>query len=474
MQSAALKSNQSAVFAVDELRWYRRCHDSAERRVSAHLGRRFLRPRYVFFTAAHLWVVDERQPVAALIDPHTESLAGLVAWTDLPPALPGSGPVQIAADESGLWIQNHRDGPLVHVGIDGIDRSEYTEGHHLIAAGRGGAWCMTPPRRHNDIAPSPDIPPRTLRRKPTLLVSKPGGGMRRVEVDTAAMVSAEFDESSLYLGVEHDPWERVPRVDSAGGKRPGFELRYSSSVLQIPLHDPAPLRIDRNTYLCAEDRQVGYTSEYADKYYNENHYRKRAFDGNVRWYWGKDPIARGATTVRAYRGEDSSPVTTLLLPGMDVAHGVAGAGRLWLVARTATRPAVGRSVLSAGVDGGIHSLITGGIDITDRCWPVGPEPLDHHGYVQYCLRSLDRMRFSDKVDQVSAAYVGHWPSGRIHVRFRHRDYPGLVLTARLNLYDEQGVRLDNLLSYASAELGEQADTRAYPPASEAIEGVLHV
>lgn len=37
-----------------------------------------------------------------------------------------------------------------------------------------------------------------------------------------------------------------------------------------------------------------------------------------------------------------------------------------------------------------------------------------------------------------------------------------MLTARLNLYDEQGIRLDNLLSYASAELREQADTRAYP------------
>ncbi|KZF17604.1 hypothetical protein A2J01_24800 [Rhodococcus sp. EPR-134] len=419
-------------------------------------------------------MVDERQPVAALIDPHTESLAGLVAWTDLPPTPPGFGPAQISADESGLWIQNHRDGPLVHVGTDGIDRSEYTEGHHLIGAGRAGAWCMTTTRRHNDISPSPDIPPRTLRRKPALLVSKPGGGMRLVEVDAAAIVSAEFDESSLYLGVEHDPWERVPRVDGTGGKRAGFELRYSSSVLQIPLHDPAPLRIDRNTYLCAENRQVGYASEYADVSYNENHRRKRAFDGNVRWYWGKDPIARGATTVRAYRGEVPSPVTTLMLPGMDVAHGVAGARRLWLVARTATRPAGGRSVLSTGVDGGIHSLITGGIDITDRCWPVGPEPLDHHGYVQYCLRGLDRIRFSDKVDQVSATYVGHWPSGRIHVRFRHRDYPGLMLTARLNLYDELGVRLDNLLSYASAELREQADTRAYPAASEAIAGVLHV
>jgi len=455
-------------------RWYRRCHDFAERRVSAHLGRRFLRPRYVFFAAAHLWVVDERQPVAALIDPHTESLVGLVAWTDLPPAPPGSGPVQIAADESGLWIQNHRDGPLVHLGIDGIDRSEYTEGRHLVAAGSAGAWCMMTTRRHDDIAPSPDIPPRTLRRKPALLVSKPGGGMRHVEVGAAAIISAEFDESSLYLGVEHDPWERVPRVDSTGGKRAGFELRYSSSVLQISLHDPDPLRIDRDTYLCAEDRQVACTSEYADVSYNEKRRRKRAFDGDVRWYWGKDPSTRGATIVRALRGEDPSPVTTLMLSGMDVAHGVAGVGRLWLVARAATRPAVGRSVLSTGVDGGIHSLITGRIDITDRCWPVGPEPLDHHRYVQYCLRGLDRIRFSDKVDQVSARYVGHWPSGRIHVRFQHRDYPGLLLTARLNLYDEQGIRLDNLLSYASAELREQADTRAYPPASEAIAGVLHV
>jgi len=73
------------------------------------------------------------------------------------------------------------------------------------------------------------------------------------------------------------------------------------------LHDPTPQRFSRDTYLCAEDRQVGYTSEYADMYDTENNRRKRAFDGNVRWCWGKDPIARGATTVRAYRGEDSSP-----------------------------------------------------------------------------------------------------------------------------------------------------------------------
>ncbi|MCE4266319.1 hypothetical protein [Rhodococcus globerulus] len=302
-----------------------------------------------------------------------------MAWTDLPPVPPGSGPVQIAADESGLWIQNHRDGPMVHVGTDGIDRYEYTEGRHLIGAGRAGAWCVTTTHWRNDIAPSSDIPPRMPRRKPALLVTKRGGGMRRVEVDAAAIVSVDFDESSLYIGVEHDPWERVPRVDVTGGKRAGFEFRYSSSVLQIPLHDPAPQRIDRDTFPRAENRQVGDTSEYADVSYNENHCRKRAFDGDVRWHWGKDPIAHGSTTVRAYRGEDPSPVTTLMLPGVDVAHGVAGARRLWLVARTATRPAADRAVLSTGFDGGIASLITGGIDITDRCWPAGPGPLDHQG-----------------------------------------------------------------------------------------------
>lgn len=80
---------------------------------------------------------------------------------------------------------------------------------------------MTTTRRHNDILLSPDIPPRTLRRKPALLVSKLGGGMRRIEVGAAAIVSFEFEKSSLYLGVEHDPWERVPRVGGGRGTLPG-------------------------------------------------------------------------------------------------------------------------------------------------------------------------------------------------------------------------------------------------------------
>ena len=62
----------------------------------------------------------------------------------------------------------------------------------------------------------------------------------------------------------------------------------------------------------------------------------------------------------------------------------------------------------------------------------------------------------------------------LHISFTHDDYEGLTLVTRLKLYDEQGQRLDNITSYAPAELMEQADTRDYPNRSHAIDGVLYV
>lgn len=441
--------------------------------MSAHIERRFLRPRYVFFASGYMWVIDERQPVAALFDPHTEQLEHLASWSDLPPASAGARRSEIAADDTGIWVQNQQDGPLVHVGVHGIDHAEYTEGHTLICAGRGGAWCATITRRRTDIAPSPDIPPRRTPVPPALLVACPDGGTCHVEVDAAAIVSVDFDESSLYVGIEHDPWIRVPTDGEGRGKRPGFEVQYSSSVLQVPLHGPVPRRIGRDTHPCAEDRKVDYTNEYADVSYNETHRRKRAVDSSLRWYWGKDPNIEEITVVRAYGNEESAPVTALELAGTHVAHGAAGFERLWLVVRLDAVSEKVRSVLTTGVGGDIHSVSIDGIDITDRCWPVGPEPLDHHSYVRYCLRGLDRTRFSDEVDDVVATYPGQWRSGQIHLRFRHLDYPGLILETRLNLYDEQGVRLANFLAHVLPELMEQAGTRAYPPASEAVGGVLY-
>lgn len=440
--------------------------------MSADFRRRFLRPRYVFSAGGHIWVVDDTQPVAALFDPGTEQLVRLVSWTDLPPPPAGSRPPTIEADADGLWVQNHRDGPLARVCVDGIVRGEYLEDHQLICAGPAGAWCARFPRRRADIASAPDVPPRRPIRRPTLLVALPEGGTRRVVVDAAAMVSVDFDESSLFVSVEHDPWERIPVAREAGAGRDGFAVRYRSSVLQVPLGGPVPDRIGPDTTPHARGHRAGHTSEYADQTYNEDHRRKRAVDAELRWHWGIEPAGSGDTIVRAYRSEAPRPVVEIDLPGARVAHGAAAAGRLWMV--TTSNTSTDRSFLVADTGGRLHPVPVDGIDISDLCWPVGPEPLDHDAYVAYCVRGLDGLRFSDEVDQVSAAYVGGWPDGRVHVSFRHVDYPGLTLVARLSLYDERGARLDRFLGYVRPLLLEQAGTRAYPPASDAADGVLYV
>ncbi|WP_139277808.1 hypothetical protein [Rhodococcus marinonascens] len=442
--------------------------------MSADSRRRFLRPRSVFFSCGYVWVVDDTQPVAALFDPYTERFVRLVSWTDLPPPPLNSRQQQIVAHTNGVWVQNHRDGPLVRVGVDGIIHAEYTEGHQLICAGSSGAWCFSNARRRRDVASAPDVPPLRSLRPPMLLVVLPEGGSRRVVIDGAAVVSVEFDESSLFVRVSHDPWERVPTPAMTSVDRPGFEVRYGSSVLQVPLDGPIPERIGPGTHPFLQDRQVEHTSEYADTSYNEAHRRKRAVDAAFRWHWGTNPARNGSTIVRAYRPDASVPATEIDLSGMRVTHGAASAGRLWMVTTPETRTGSGRSVLTAGVERKARPVGVEGIDITDRCRPVGPQPLDHGSYVAYCLRGLDGRRFSERVDEVFATYVGQWPHGRVHVRFRHIDYPSLTLVARLNLYDEKGTRLDNFLTYVRTELMEQAGTRAYPPASDAVDGVLYV
>lgn len=331
---------------------------------------------------------------------------------------------------------------------------------------------MTIPRRRRpDIAPSPDIPPSRPPSQPPLLVALPGGGTRLVDVD-GALLSVEFDESTLFVGIEHDPWVRVPK--GAEG-RDGYEVYYSTSVMRVPLSGPIPERIGPDTHPYVQDRDPGYTSEYADVSYNEAHRRKRAFGDGIRWHWGKDSARSHTTIVRAYRGRRTDPVRAFTVPGVWVTHGAAGFDRVWLVVTPESGSGRGRSVLTGSVDGEVlHPLRVDDIDITDRCWPVGPAPLDHDSYVRYCLRGLDGMQFSDRVTDVTACYVGQWPSGQIHIYFRHVNYPGLTLVARRNLYDEQGVRLEDFRKYVPVELMEQAGTCAYPPSSDAADGVLYV
>lgn len=117
---------------------------------------------------------------------------------------------------------------------------------------------------------------------------------------------------------------------------------------------------------------------------------------------------------------------------------------------------------------------TGQLDITDHCRPLAPRPPDHDSYVRYCVHRLDRRQFSASVHDVQACFVGDWPNGKIHISFTHDKYEGLTLVSTLSLYDEQGIRLDDVTRYAPVKLMEQAGTLAYPDRSLAVDGVLYV
>lgn len=211
--------------------------------------RRALRPRHVHFAANYLWIVDETQPVAVLLEPDTHEVQKIVDWSALPARPPGTRAGEIVSDDHGLWVQSHSEGPLVRVTPNGIEHAEYTEHHVLLCAGPTGAWAVSLPHKRNDVARTRDTPPqRNPVPRPELLLAPPGGGVRLFRVEDL-LAAVDFDEAALILGVEHAPWTRVPRTSDRGKIVPDeYVLQYSRSWLRVPFDQPIPDVITRRKY----------------------------------------------------------------------------------------------------------------------------------------------------------------------------------------------------------------------------------
>ena len=92
---------------------YCRRHDTAERRMSAPSSeRRFLRPRYILFAADRLWVIDETQPVAVLLDPGSGQIDRIVSWPEIPSPSPT---LTVASHGDHVWLQYRGTDPVVSV-----------------------------------------------------------------------------------------------------------------------------------------------------------------------------------------------------------------------------------------------------------------------------------------------------------------------------------------------------------------------
>ncbi|MFI7524117.1 hypothetical protein [Nocardia salmonicida] len=118
--------------------------------------RRLLRPRYILFAAGRLWVIDETQPVAVLLEPNSGQIDRIVSWPEIPftsPHFDGCLP------GDSVWAQYRGTDILACVTVDGVHHAEYLEGTHLLTAGSSGAWCFRPVRVRDDVARTADEPP---------------------------------------------------------------------------------------------------------------------------------------------------------------------------------------------------------------------------------------------------------------------------------------------------------------------------
>jgi len=211
-------------------RRYRCRYDNAERRMTAATTvRRALRPRHVHFAANYLWIVDETQPVAALLEPDTYEVQKIVEWSALPARPPGTRAGEIVSDDHGLWVQSHSEGPLVRVTPNGIEHAEYTEHHVLLCAGPTGAWAVSLPHKRNDVARTRDTrPQRNPVPRPELLLAPPGGGVRLFRVEDV-LAAVDFDEAA-------DTRRRARTLDASAthlGSRQDRPRRVRPAIQQV-------------------------------------------------------------------------------------------------------------------------------------------------------------------------------------------------------------------------------------------------
>lgn len=120
---------------------------------------RALRPDLLFSSETDLWLVDESQPVAVVVDGGSGAVLHTLAWPQVPPGRRQDSPRRAVHDGTALWVQEDGEGPLVRVGLRGIEFAVWTHGPGLAACGPTAAWCAPRPHGQELLAGEGANPP---------------------------------------------------------------------------------------------------------------------------------------------------------------------------------------------------------------------------------------------------------------------------------------------------------------------------
>lgn len=463
---------------------------------------RALEPDQVFALPSGLWVLDARQPVAAVLDPVSGAVLRLVSWRALPPAdRADDWPAPpVFSDGSGLWAQERASGPLVRVDPQGVRTAVWTGGRLLAACGPEQAWCASVPPGQELVAGPDPHPVRQLG----------GDSLLRVDADGSARVvrtehpvrTVQADAEGLLVQVDVDGWT----LRHLGADL--HEVLRPSRWLRLPWHDDVPEQLSLAEHGLAEGFVPGGRTDAGGSgpFFWYDDVSPPGLDlGPARlvvlglvWRlgWVRGPSGAGRRAVATAHDLQGAEVCRWDLGAGTVKAATPAGARLCVVlgpnsdAATAS-PAAGRVVaLDPASPAEVTELLAdGAVDIAEQCRPLVPRPIDVESYLAQTLAAnggLETYWHSEPdatgatrvhplaagLSDVRTALVGDWPHTHLQWTFSYAPYPGLVLRRRVPLFDELG-RPDPP-EYADIGLMEDLDTGNLPPATQARDGVLDV
>ncbi|MCZ2821324.1 hypothetical protein O2V63_13345 [Modestobacter sp. VKM Ac-2977] len=434
-----------------------------------------------------IWVIDEVQPVAVVLDAGTGALQTVVAWPQVPPPVAenwrGSWQVRPAAD--GLWVQQP-GGPLALVTEDGFRSGHLTTGLTLGGVSAHGAWCLPDPPVQ-DIAAREDTPPPGGGGVHQLLVAHPERTTRSVYVDSPVHGARSID-GDLYLQVESGRWSRRNL-----GTEDSWVLEPETTWLHLPAQDPIPPRLSLTTHTSAAPRGEQVLDLEGGRQHTSGWLRlpgsserrqtpswSTATPRGITWYAGRDREHPGRD-VAAVAWDPASGTElsrTRLGPGM-VRAMTATQDWLWIAIEgprnfaTYSDPSPTRLVRLRADGGRFETVLPPDtVNITDNCWPLPPEPIDAADYTAHWRERLTDLEhywthsdgrrgpLTGGISNSSVAVVGSWPNTELHVTFAHALRPGHRIRRIVPLFDELGRHAAP--EYAAIHLMETLDTEDLP------------
>ncbi|WP_249523588.1 hypothetical protein [Modestobacter marinus] len=464
--------------------------DSADRR-------RHLRPGSLVTVGERIWVIDQVQPVAVVLDSRTAEPVATVGWPELPPQGPDNWPSgwQVRPADDGLWVQQ-AGGPLALVTEDGLRSGHLSGGCTLRAVSAHGAWCLPDPPVQ-DIAATEGTPPRGRGGLHHLYVAHPDRTTATVLLD-AEVHAARSQDGDVHLQVETGRWSRRNL-----GTPDFWDLEPETAWLRLPANEPLPDQLSLSTHASSPPpgtesaepdggRRFGYRWLPRPDQDDPLEGPAASDPGPAAVDWRAGWVGHGRDRHAAVLAHEAG--TTIQRHRIDLGPGTAHAaiatrGWLWLAVEgprryeTYTDPAPTALIRVRADDGTVVTVLAADtVDVTEHCWPLPPEPVDAKDYTSFWrdrLTDLDhfwtrsdghRTPLAGGLSDSRVDVVGTWPDTALHITFAYAPRPGRRLRRIVPLFDELGRQAPP--EYAAIHLMETLDTEDIPGA--AAPGADHI